>query len=438
MIRPDQIAVSALPGDVRAAWLASGRLLRLALTGPEPTLGPGDIVLGRVTAVARGLEAAFVDIGGDRPGLLMLKDAAGGTAPGEGDAVVVQVVREAEGRKGPKLTGRPTLAGRTVTFAPFGRGVSHDDAPAKAGPIDREIDELRRRWRDVTAAAAAARPPARLLRRPDPVTAAVGEGLSPALDRIVVEDIATGGATRAALAAAFPEAAGLIEPYRDGRPLFAALGIDEAIEAALDPVVALPGGGVLTIVETEAVVAVDVDLAAAVGGRGSVLAVDLEAAAVLGREVRLRELGGHIVVDFVPLGRRDQRARVVDALRRAFAGDDRQIDVAGYTRLGLVEMTRERRGPSLRRRLTVSCPACAGGGHAPRPTIGAGDGLRALLAAARTTPARAPVLAAAADVIAALRGPLAPAVAACGQRLGRAPVIVAEPALPAGRFRIDG
>ncbi|MFO1120214.1 MAG: DNA gyrase inhibitor YacG [Rhodospirillales bacterium] len=174
--------------------------------------------------------------------------------------------------------------------------------------------------------------------------------------------------TLSALRAAVPAIAGTLELWSGRQPLFAAEGIDEAIEAALSAQVPLPSGGRLTIEETEALVAIDVDSGAtpAPSPRAAALACDLEAAAEIGRHIRLRDLAGTIVIDFVPLRRPAERERVFRALQDALEGDDRRLRIGGWTRLGLLELVRERRGPSLlRQRLTVPCTACAGGDRSP-------------------------------------------------------------------------
>ena len=121
----------------------------------------------------------------------------------------------------------------------------------------------------------------------------------------------------------------------------------------------------MTIEETEALVVIDVDAGATSGGspKAAALACDVEAASAIGREIVIRDLAGIIIIDFVPLRRHAERERVLATLRNSLAGDDRQMRIAGWTRLGLVEVSRERRGPSLAGRLTADCAACASQGR---------------------------------------------------------------------------
>lgn len=465
---PDEIVVSGLPDDRRAAWLRGGRLIRFFHQGPPTALAHGDIVLGRVRTLAPALGIAFVDLGaGADAGVLALGDATGTAArPRDGDAVMVQLARAPTAGKGARLTRRVEVAGRCLILRPGGSGVAPapglalaegaEGLPGRAGAmlpaahgwllrpsaafasdeaLATEAAELVARWQAITATAPAARPPVRLLAAPDPVLVAVRDGLNPSLARIVSDDAAFLAEARRSV----PAAAALLRYYHGVTPLFAATAVDEQLDAALSATVPLPGGGRVTIAETEAMVAIDVDTGAAVHGnaRTTALAVNLEAAAAITAAIVLRELGGHIVVDFVPMRGRGARERVLAALRTGLAADDRQTDVAGFTALGLVEIRRARAGPSLRERLRAACATCAGTGRTTAPAVAAGDGLRALLAAAHAQPHRHPTLVAAPDVIDALGGPLAAARDGCAARLGRPVSVRPDSTLAPGSFRLD-
>jgi ribonuclease G len=397
-MRIDEVLVTVLPGDCRAAALASGALVRLAFSGDDDEVRVGDIILGRVARVAASIGGAFVDVGRDPPGVLMQSDGPSGRRLAEGEAIVVQVRREASGRKGPKLTARlPSLP---------------DEA---------------------ASAMVGARPPRRLSRGPDAIVNLLRDAAA-GVRRVLVDE----GAALSRLRAAVPEIADKFEPWFEPTSLFPAFGVDEAIDRALAPVVALPSGGRLIIEETEALTAVDVDTGAEAGAtaKSTALACDLEAAAAIGREVLLRDLAGMLVVDFVPLRRPAERARVLATLRDSFAGDDRQLRIGGWTRLGLVELGRERRGPSLANRLTGECATCGVRGRIVSARWTAGDALRQVLAEARRAPAAMPTLAAAPPVLEALRGPLAAATADVEGKLGGRLRLIPSDALPAHGFRV--
>lgn len=416
MPAPDTIVVSVLPGDRRVAWLMDGVLVRYALdagtdasssASSQAGVRAGDIILGRVVRVHAGLAAAFVDIGDARAGFLMLHDGpacpeGGRRALAEGDRVLVQVTRAPEGSKGAKLSGR---------FRPDGQALAAE------------------------AAAANTRPPAILQRAPDAFVSALREGLHPGLASVVVDDLASAAAVRAAC----PELSDRIEIPLLGPPPFAAFGIAEQLEAALKPTLALPSGGALTISETPALVAVDVDAGATVAGdaAATALTVNLEAMAALKVALDLRALGGHIVIDAVPMRGKHDREHVLAELRAAFAAEALQTDIGGFTRFGLIELTRARVGPSLRQQLGRACDPCGGSGIVLKPAVAAGDALRAAVAEARLSPGLAPVIVAPTPVIETLRRPMAAARAACEARLGRTIGLKEADALGPACFRIE-
>jgi Ribonuclease G/E len=396
----DAVVISALPGDRRAAALLQGRLCRLVTSGGEDESRVGDIVLGKVTRVAPAIGAVFVDLGSGRHGLLMNSDVPEGQRLAEGEAVLVQLTREAEGDKGPKLTVR---------------------LPAAAAVMMR--------------AAVGARPPCRLAHGPDPILALVRDAVCAGACRVVIDD----AAFAAAVGAAVPEVAGRIELWHQPRPLFAATGVDDALDHALSRVVSLPSGGRLIIDEAAALTAVDVDVGATAGPSGKTTAItcNLEAAAALGREIRARDLAGLIAIDFVPLRRATERARVLTALREALAGDDRRIRIGGWTRLGLVELARERCGPSLARRVTAACVSCGTAARTRAPAWAAGDALRTVLAVARRGIAEMPSLAVSPAVLQVLQGPLAAATVEVERKLGGPLRVIACDGLPADGFRLE-
>lgn len=393
----DEVLISALPGDRRAAACAGDALLHLAFDDGEE-LRTGDLRLGRIMALAPALDAAFVDIGAERPGLLMRADAPPGHSLAAGETLLVRIARAPAGGKGAKLDAR---------------------LPPQAGSAD---------------AAASAQAPCLVERGDDPIVALLRTAAGPALRRVVVDDAPTLSALRAAV----PAIAGFLELWSGRQPLFAAEGIDEEVEAALSPQVPLSSGGRLTIEETEAVVAIDVDSGAtpAPSPRAAAFACDLEAAAAIGRHICLRDLAGTIVIDFVPLRRPAERERVFRALQEALEGDDRRLRIGGWTRLGLLELVRERRGPSLLQRLTVPCTACAGGHRRRNPRWVAGEALRQAASAGREPGCGAPVLIASSAVAALLGGGLAAARRAVEERLGAPLAVHTDPALAADGFRL--
>lgn len=324
-----QLLVGGLSGEGWAALCEGPRLVEIVIERPERPSHAGDVHLGRLIEADRGLGAAFVEIGLGRPGLLPLRELK--PVPSAGAAILVQVVRDPRGDKGARLTAR--LA------------------------ADREALER---------AAATARAPARL-HRADPLLRLIGENAG------AIEDIACDGRRRAAalaeaLAKRLPDLAGRVRfrPRRDWVP--SAPELVEQIEAALEPGAPLPSGGSLLFEPGETLTAVDVDSGGTAGGTGerALLRADLEAAAAIPRQLRLRNIGGIVVVDFIDLRRLEDRRRVAEALRAGLAADPAAGWSGPMSRLGLVELTRRRRGPSLSEMLAIDCPSCGGRGRAER------------------------------------------------------------------------
>jgi len=376
-----RLFISALPGEVRAAWLSDDRLRDLVvLRDDRPSLAD-NIYLGRVTSVQRKLSAAFVDIGTDRPGFLPLDEAPKGLS--EGDSLILRVARDATVEKGARLTAR------------FG------ELPP-----------------DLIAAAEGAKPPALLRRAGDPLMAALSGDEPPA--EIVIDDPATFARART-LFAARSEMLASARLDLDPAPLFERTGIESRIEALLEPWVGLPSGGNLLIEPVRTLTAIDVNTARYDGTAGpgaGAKAVNLEAAAEIPRQLRLRGLSGLIVVDFLGLADAQAREQVVRVLRQGLDRDARPSRVSTMRRSGLVEITRHRAGPALYEVLTEPC-GIGGGGRTPDPVSQAFAALRAARAAAAGARGRAVAVVGSPRLIAALEGLVAPARAAVEEKLGR-------------------
>lgn len=379
---------------LRAATVVDGVLTDLQMESEDRPSLLGAVFLGRVDRIVPGLEAAFVDLHpqgggggrGGRAGLLAAADVripgaatrkgarAGGKPIGHllrgGQPVLVQVKAEPGGTKGPTLTMDVALPGRFLVATPLvpGVGVSRrlgraeerqrlvslvEGAVAGGGWIVRagaadadpalieiEAEWLALSWRAIEREASGAAAPARLRAPPDAALRAVVEQGARGLDAIVVEDEAAFAGLAAWAAEAAPDLAGRIRRHR-GPPLFERHDLDGAIADLAERVVALPGGGSIVIDRTEALIAVDVNG----GERGNALAVNLEAAREIARQLRLRNLGGIVVVDFIDMRAERDRERLIAELTHAVSDDPSAVQVHGMTRLGLVEMVRPRRGP---------------------------------------------------------------------------------------------
>jgi ribonuclease G len=328
MTRRLLLAVS--PGEIWAALTENGRVTALRLARMHGAAAPGDLFLGRVVGLRPELPAVLVDIGDERPAFLGGEDMPRGIAPRDGETVTVKVTKAARADKAASLTMKLAADERTATAA--------DVAP-------------------------------KLLRRRETALASLLKDFS-AADEIVVDDAA-------ALAEAKRDFTGVARLHAGAIPLFEAEGIASAVESALTPRVALPGGGAIAIEPASAAILIDVD-----GGRGSALDANLAAAEEIARQIRLRDLSGPIVVDFIGMKERGRRARVDSALRAAL-GEDAQY--LGWTRLGHFELVLKRRRPSLPELLFEHRPGAAA---VKTPLTVALEALRQLRRESRAAPAK--------------------------------------------------
>ncbi len=372
------LLIGAGPGEWRAVWLEDGVAVELHVERGD-TRPAGGIHLGRVVRLVPGLAAALVDIGAERPGFLPLRaDAA--TDLNEGARVVVQIRREAQRGKGALLSTRivPRAGqGDPARFAALAAGL---DPPAQLDPPPG------------FAAALALR----LMGEPELILAD---------DRAVLRE----------LRGAFP-AAEIAHRSVEQWPI----DLDALFDAALAPTLALPGAGSLQIEESRAAVLIDVDTGTPEAGSAAraALAVNLAAAQAIARQLRLRQLGGGIIVDFVGLDGSRPRERVRQAIEAALAGDPAQPQVLGWTRLGHLEIVRPRRGRPLSEAMLEP--------QSMRKSaiVLAFEALRSLAREARADPAANWRLVVAPAVAVALSGPAAAGLRALETRLGRSVAVV--------------
>lgn len=418
-----EILYSWGPGESRLALVKDGRLVELAVMRPDRLAGA--VVLGRVVELAPKLGAAFLDIGHERPAYLQ-----GVKGLTKGQAVRAQVKSDAHAGKGASLTTEITLPGRFLAYAPtrpglvVSRKLSDDNRARLLDRLDRlvaegegvvarthaihatedelaaELATLRAAWAECQAAT---RAPA-VLWRPDPLERLLAE--HPGVARVLVDDDAAFAAARAR----FGE---LVERHKGG-PLFDLYDVEDAIAGALSPVVPLACGGRVAIEPTAALTAIDVD-----SGPATPIEANQQAVAVIARQLRLRNVAGQIVIDFVSAGGKGVLLKLASQLKQAIAGDPVATHVIGVSPLGLIEMTRERKGASLAELMQER------GWHASAEAV-ALRALRLALAEAPHRPGRGLTLVVAHDVAAALsRRP--DALAEAEARLGRKLSVRPEP-----------
>jgi ribonuclease G len=456
----DTVLINRGPGETRVALLSAGRLVELLMAREGAESVAGNVYLGRVEGVKKGIEAAFVDIGLGRSGFLALPEARPtgsdandsiGDYVNEGDAVLVQVLRDPTEDKGAKVTTHVNLAGVNLVFRPGQIGVNisrriEDEAerdrltaaieamaPDGGGFIVRtaasgvaeevleaEAKALAARWQEIRLRRANVKAPSALSVEPGPALRALRDH-GPGLEKIIADDPDTLNEIRVFCDAELPALSGVLEAHQAGQggkqALFEAFGVEEQIDAALSPAVALPGGGSLIISQTPALTAIDVNTGGADSGSKEQTAfdVDLQAAAEAARQIRLRNISGLIVVDLVPVRDPGHKAEVLGAIRAAVAGDPLGPHVIGYTAMGLVEMTRPRHGPSLQEILCLAYEDR--GGPSKSPLTVALAALRGALREGQGASVPLTIRAAPA-VIEALRGPAKAALKETEQWLG--------------------
>ncbi len=406
----EEILVNVTPREVRAALVESGVLQELFVERASRRGLISNIYKGRVSRVLPGMQAAFVDIGLERTGFLHASDimsASPGTENAEqgvqelvrdGEEVLVQVLKDPLGTKGARLTTFVTLPSRYLVFMPRGQGIGvsariedeeerarlrslMEDLTADAGHrgfIVRTAAEgasrdalradmlfLGKIW-EVIAETAAKAGPASLVYEDLPLGLRIlRDLLGPDIERVRVDSPALCKRMQGFAETFVPELAAKIEAYTGDRPVFDLYGIEDEIARALERRVPLKSGGYLVIEQTEAMTTIDVNTGAYVGHRNleeTIFKTNLEAAQAIARQIRLRNLGGIIIVDFIDMEEEEHRVQVLQALEKALAKDHARNQITEVSRLGLVEMTRKRTRESLEHLLCRPCPTCGGRG----------------------------------------------------------------------------
>lgn len=434
------ILINWSPQETRVALIENGAVQELHIERTLERGLVGNIYLGKVARVLPGMQSAFIDIGLERAAFLHVADlhTAGQHPrnPGhdhgpllpiekqvfEGQTLTVQVVKDPIGTKGARLSTQVSIAGRMLVFLPQDNhiGISQKIGSAEAreqlrqrmqalvgrpedgggggfilrtnaeeasdAELADDIDYLRKTWAQIRQRALA-QPAGTLLHQDLGLTERVLRDMATeATQSIRIDSRLQYDRLKAFGAVYTPTSAAKLEHYRGERPIFDLYGVEEEIARALARRVELKSGGYLIVDQTEALTTIDVNTGGYVGARNfddTIFKTNLEAAQAIARQLRLRNLGGIIIVDFIDMAREDHQQAVLAEFRKQLARDRTKTTVSGFTGLGLVEMTRKRTRESLAHMLCEPCPTCQGRGQVKTARSVCYDVLREILREAR-------------------------------------------------------
>ena len=467
-----EILVNATTRETRAAFVENGVLQEIHIERASRRGLVSNLYKGRVSRVLPGMQAAFVDIGLERTAFLHAADIAY-VRPDDtvvalptvddirrlvnpGDEILVQVIKDPIGTKGARLTTFVALPSRYLVYMPRGEGIGvstriEEEAErlrlkaavsgklrngsdgggyivrtAAAGVAEAGIAEdmayLDKLWVHVRESALRARP-GEIVHEDLPLALRLmRDEMARGVSRVLV-DSAHEHERMVEFARAFiPGSTTTIELYQGARPIFDLHGIEEEIGRALDRKVPLKSGGHLIIDQTESMTTIDVNTGAYVGTRNleeTIFKTNLEAAVAIARQLRLRNLGGIIIIDFIDMKDESHRRQVLAALERALAGDRAQTHIVSLSPLGLVEMTRKRTRESLEHLLCQPCPSCEGRGFVKTPETVCHEIFRDIVRQSRQFASKELLILAHRDVVDRLLDEESPALAELEPQVGR-------------------
>lgn len=425
----EQILINVTPQESRVAIMEQGAVQELHVERGSNRGLVGNVYLGRVGRVLPGMQSAFIEIGLARAAFLHVAEVWSGNKSAEqkpiekllhdGQSIVVQVIKDPIGSKGARLSMQISFAGRLLVYLPQDQhiGISQrieDEAEREhlrekvhalmpAGEtggfivrtvaetatdeeLTADIEYLIKLWRGILEKSKTAAAQALLYQDLDLTLRVLRDLVTSDTERIIVDSRDTHlkmlhfaeNYTRKSL--------GVLEHYTGERPLFDLFGIEDEIERALKRRVDLKSGGYVIIDQTEALTTVDVNTGAFVSGRSfddTIFKTNLEATQAIARQLRLRNLGGIIIVDFIDMDNDEHQAAVLAEFNKAILHDRTRITVNGFTQLGLVEMTRKRTRESLAHVLCESCPTCSGRGEIKTAQTVCYEVLREIMRSAR-------------------------------------------------------
>ena len=407
------ILVNSMPEEVRMAVVAGGELQAIEVERASHSHLVGNLYQGRVQNVLPGMQAAFVDIGWEKNAFLYIGDGL----PKEvqqavqqqkihiGQTILVQIVKDAIGTKGPRATTHLTLPGRNVVLMPTAayigisrrieseaerarlREVAERICPKDMGLIIRtvaagqteealaaDVRYLSRLWESIRARMKLGAAPSLLYRDADLAIRMVRDNFTDEIDEVIVDDRTLYQRIAELVEYASPELADRVRLYEDRTPLFRKYHLEEELEKLGARGVDLPSGGFIVIDKTEALTVIDVNTGKFTGKSNladTVYRTNLEAAAEILKQMRLRDMGGIIIVDFIDMERPEQKEELLAYMREHVKSDPTKTNIVAIPSLGLVEITRKKSRQNLESMFYSECPYCHGKGRVESPeTVG--------------------------------------------------------------------
>ena len=480
---PQEILINFTPQETRVAVMYQGAVQELHIERTASHGLVGNIYVGRVVRILPGMQSAFVNVGLDRTAFLHVADIWEPRQPGEplrpierilreGQSIVVQVLKDPIGTKGARLTTQMSIAGRMLVYLPqekhigisqrieseaerealrekLGRLVPADEPGGfivrtmAEGADDEElandIEYLRKLWKDIQEQSRTTAPPGLVYQELSLGLRVLRDFINSRTVRIDIDSRENFQKLTAFASEYTPAVLPLLNHYIGERPLFELYGVEEEIERALARRVNLKSGGYLIIDQTEAMTTIDVNTGGYVGVRNfddTVFKTNLEAAQTIARQLRLRNLGGIIITDFIDMDSEEHRAAVLEEFNKALSTDHTRLTVNGFTALGLVEMTRKRTRESLAHVLCEQCPTCSGRGEVKTARTMCYEVMRELLREARQFNAREFRILASVSVIDIFHEEESQGVAMLSDFIGRPISLQAEPSYAQEQFDI--
>ncbi len=402
------------PEELRVAIVDGQKLFNLDIESPGRERKKANIYKGRITRVEPSLEAAFVDYGAERHGFLPLKEVArsyfdpkaleASRRPGisealhEGQEIIVQVEKEERGNKGAALTTFISLAGRYLVLMPnnpraggvsrriegqerqeLKKAMSQLEVPEGMGLIVRtagvgksaeelqwDLDYLLQVWHAIETSAKERKAPFLIYQESNVIIRSMRDYLRADIAEILIDNPEVYEQARQFIEQVMPRYLSRLKLYQDEVPLFSRYQIESQIETAFQREVRLPSGGSIVIDHTEALTSIDINSARATKGADieeTALTTNLEASEEIARQLRLRDMGGLFVIDYIDMGPSKHQRQVENRLREAMKEDRARVQIGRISRFGLLEMSRQRLRPSLGESAHQACPRCNGQGH---------------------------------------------------------------------------